>query len=292
MTLRRFPVILALFVGTVLLAATASAQTVIIERDPNVELERILPPPPPPPPPRPHPPFPPPRPWPRPIPPRRHVPLDVKQHMVETSITDGVAVTAIDQIFVNPYNHPVEGTYIFPLEDDVGVSKFSMFINGKETEGKLLSAEEARRVYESIVAKMRDPALLEYVGKKMFQARIFPIQPKGEARIKLSYTQMLGMQEGLVRYRYPLDTEKYLASPVGMVSAVVNITSAVPIKSVFSPSHAIAVNLKDEHHATASFEATHVYPSKDFDLFYTLSDKEFGLTVLTYREPDAEGFFL
>jgi Ca-activated chloride channel family protein len=212
--------------------------------------------------------------------------------MVETSITDGVAVTAIDQIFVNPYNHPVEGTYIFPLEDDVGVSKFSMFINGKETEGKLLSAEEARRVYESIVAKMRDPALLEYVGKKMFQARIFPIQPKGEARIKLSYTQMLGMQEGLVRYRYPLNTEKYLASPVGMVSAVVNITSAVPIKSVFSPSHAIAVNLKDEHHATASFEATHVYPSKDFDLFYTLSDKEFGLTVLTYREPDAEGFFL
>jgi Ca-activated chloride channel family protein len=265
------------------------AQTVIIDPIPDVDLRRVTPLPPIRPDPRPIPPIPRPRP---PRPPRRGVALDVKQHAVQVSITDGVAVTSIDQIFVNPYHRPVEGTYIFPLAEDVAVSQFSMFINGKEIEGKLLGVEEARRIYESIVARMRDPALLEYVGTRMFQARIFPINSAGEARVRLSYTQMLQTEEGLVRYRYPLDTEKHLAAPVGMVSVVADIKSRVPIKSVFSSSHKIAVNAKSENHVTASFEATHLYPDRDFDLYYALGDKEFGLTVLTYREADAEGFFL
>ena len=36
---------------------------------------------------------------------------------------------------------------------------------------------QARQTYEEIVATMRDPALLEYVGRGAVQARIFPIPP-------------------------------------------------------------------------------------------------------------------
>ncbi|MCH8967097.1 MAG: hypothetical protein IID43_05425, partial [Planctomycetes bacterium] len=161
---------------------------------------------------------------------------------MEVSIVDGVAVTNIDQIFFNPYAFSVEGTYIFPLEDDVALNKFTMFINGQEVEGKLLSVEEARRTYESIVARLRDPALLEYIGTRMFQARMFPIEPKGEARVRLSYTQMLHADDGLVRYRYPLDTEKYMAAPVESVGVLVRIKSKTAIKSVVSPTHKIAVS--------------------------------------------------
>ncbi|MHC4695399.1 MAG: VIT domain-containing protein [Planctomycetota bacterium] len=220
------------------------------------------------------------------------MPLEVKKHHVDVSMVDGVAVTGVDQVFFNPYNRIVEGTYIFPLEDDVALSKFSMFVNGQEIEGKLLSVEEARRTYESIVARMRDPALLEYIGRRMFQARIFPINPKSEVRVRLSYTQMLATDAGLVYYRYPLDTEKHLASSVESVSVLVNLESSVPIKDVFSPSHRIAVSRSSDYRAGASYEGRHVYPDKDFELYYVLSDKEFGMTILTHRRAGEDGFFL
>ncbi len=250
--------------------------------------------------PRPLPPMPPwrpivpprPRPIPPPPPPRRNMPLEVKKHHVEVSIVDGVAVTGVDQVFRNPYDRMVEGTYIFPLDDDVALSKFSMFVNGREIEGKLLGVEEARRIYESIVARRRDPALLEYVGRRMFQARIFPINPRSEVRVRLSYTQMLTSDAGLVRYRYPLDTEKHLASPVESVSVLVNLESAVPVKDIFSSSHKIAVSRPSDYRARASYEGRHVYPNKDFELYYVLSDKEFGMTVLTHRPAGQDGFFL
>lgn len=262
----------------------AGAQTIIIDPRPVPPRRPIVPPP------HPRPPRPPiPRPRPRPL---RNMPLELRKHVVEASIVDGVAVTNIDQVFFNLHPYVVEGTYIFPLEDGIALSKFSMYVNGDEIEGKLLGVEDARREYERIVATMRDPALLEYMGTRMFRARIFPINPKTEVRIKLSYTQMLVNDDGLVRYRYPLGTEKHLAAPVGMLSVLATIQSAVPIKSVFSPSHKIAVNRATEYQATASFEAQNVHANKDFELFYALSEKEFGLTVLTYREAGQEGFFL
>ncbi|MFQ5413944.1 MAG: VIT domain-containing protein [Phycisphaerae bacterium] len=218
--------------------------------------------------------------------------LPLRRHAVDAKIVDAVAVTSIEQVFFNPYNAPVEGTYIFPLPDDVALSGFSMYIDGREIEGKLLGVEEARRVYESIVARMRDPALLEYIGSRMFRARIFPIQPKAEARVRLSYTQLLTTDDGLVRYRYPLKTDRGSAPPIELVSVVVNVSSATPIKSVFSPSHAVAVSRNGDHKASVSFEGKNVRADKDFELLYTLSNKEFGLSVLTFRDAGQDGFFL
>ena len=267
--------------GAVLTAAAANTdgQTIIPDA-------RSMPPHPHPHPhPRPHP-----RPWPRP--PQRGVHLEVKRHTITTSIVDGVAVTDVDQVFHNPYSYTIEGTYIFPLADDVALSRFSMFVNGKEIEGRLLSTEQARREYESIVRRMRDPALLEYVGTRMFKAQIAPINPKSDVRVRISYTQMLKLSNGLVRYRYPLNTQKHTPTPTGELTVVINIESKVPIKSVFSASHKMAIVRKDDHHASASLEARNVHADRDLDLFYALSDKEFGMTVLTYREEGGDGFFL
>lgn len=233
-----------------------------------------------------------PRPIPPPIRPIRDARLNLKSHNVSVSIVDGVAVTGIDQVFFNPYDAVVEGTYIFPLDDDVAVSRFTMYVNGEEIEGKLLGVDEARREYESIVARMRDPALLEYLGTRMFRARVFPINPKTEVRVKLSYTQMLSADAGLVRYRYPLKADGSHASPIENLSLSVNVESKTPIKSVFSPTHTLAIGRSSDHKASASFEGKNVTPDRNFELYYSLGDKEFGMTVLTYREGGKDGFFL
>ncbi len=194
----------------------------------------------------------------------RDATLTVRQHNVEVNIVDGTAVTSVEQVFHNHHRSRVEGTYIFPLDDDVAVNQFSMFVGGVEIQGKLLGVEEARREYEAIVAKMRDPALLEYIGTKMFRARIFPIEAGADVKIKLSYSQMLSIDDGLVRYRYPLDTEKYMAAPVESVGVLARIKSKTAIKSVFSPTHKIAVNRPSDYEASVSYEDNRVFPNRDF----------------------------
>jgi len=114
----------------------------------------------------------------RPIP-WRDVPLTIKYHRVSVSIENQVATTKVDQVFVNDADFAVEGTYIFPLPEDAAVSSFDMWVDGKKLEGKLLARDEARRIYEDIVRRQKDPALLEYMGRGAFQARIFPIPPRG-----------------------------------------------------------------------------------------------------------------
>src|SRR5712671_5390427 len=132
-------------------------------------------------------------------------PLEVANHHVEVKIDSQVAVTSIDQEFYNPNDQRLEGTYMFPVPKGAHIDKFSMEIGGKMVDAELLPAEKARGIYEDIVRKMRDPALLEYAGRDLFKVRIFPIEPNGRKQISLSYSQLLKSDNGLVNYELPLN---------------------------------------------------------------------------------------
>ncbi|MCH7527164.1 MAG: VWA domain-containing protein, partial [Planctomycetes bacterium] len=231
----------------------------------------------------------------RPLPPHRpRVPqhtLAVKQQLFTTEVTDRVAVTKIDQTFHNPYPNRIEGVYLFPLLGDASVSGFSMFVDGREIKGELLDRDEARRTYEGIVAKMRDPALLEYVGSRLYKARIFPIPANGDVRVTLQYTQTLPFDGGMATITLPLRGDAHSPEPAGATSVVVNIRSQVPIKNVFSPTHAVSVHRTD-YQASVSYESEGKRQDRDFTLHYTLSDKDFGLAMLTYRDGTEDGFFM
>src|SRR6478672_1662086 len=58
-------------------------------------------------------------------------PLEVSFHHVTVDVKDQVAVTSVDQEFVNPNSQRLEGTYLFPLPPGAHIDRFSMDINGK-----------------------------------------------------------------------------------------------------------------------------------------------------------------
>src|SRR4051794_34234954 len=151
-------------------------------------------------------------------------PLEVSFHHVTVDIRDQVATTSVDEEFYNPNGgRPLEGTYLFPLPPGAHIDKFSMDVNGKQVEAELLAADKARSLYEEIVRKAKDPALLEYVGRDAFKVRIFPIEPNGRKRVKISYTQLLTSDAGLTEYTYPLNTEKFSSRPLHDVSVKVTL---------------------------------------------------------------------
>src|SRR5438067_12518121 len=171
----------------------------------------IVPPPWPPPRPRPEP-------WPRPwpVPPPRiyqFCPLEVAKHQASVRITDQIAATSIEQEFYNPNDQRIEGTFLFPVPKGAQIKKFTMEIDGKPVEAELMSADKARGLYEDIVRKLRDPALLEYSSQDVFKVRIFPIEPRSTRRASLSYTQLPRSDSCLIAYSYPPATDKFSAKP-------------------------------------------------------------------------------
>jgi Ca-activated chloride channel family protein len=218
--------------------------------------------------------------------------LSIKYHHVDIQIDNQVSQTTVDQVFINNYHRDIEGTYIFPIPQDASISKFSMFMGGEEVRGKILDRDEARRIYQDIVRQRKDPALLEYFKDGMFKASVYPIPANGETRIKLDYSEVLKLSGGICGYRYTLSTEKFSKDPLQSVKVNVKITSKVPIKTIYSPSHDIKVEKQDDYHATVSYVEEGTRPDKDFLLYYTVSEKDIGFNLLRYRDEDNQGYFL
>lgn len=221
--------------------------------------------------------------------------LTIRYHHVTVSIQDQLAVTHVDQVFYNPNERAIEGTYVFPIPLDAVVSDFTLWVDGKPVKGEMLDADQARQYYQEIVRSLRDPALLEYEGRGAVKASVFPIQPKGERRIELEYTQALTAENGLVRYVYPLNTEKFSIEPLEDVSVRVEIRDRQALRAVYSPSHPVGVNRRNDNHVIAGYEEKNVRPDSDFALFYSLGESE-AFHLFSYRDPgdpmDADGFFL
>ncbi len=216
----------------------------------------------------------------------------VKYHRVNVSIDQQVTQTKIDQVFRNEANRELEGTYLFPLPKGAVVSDFTMYVGNEEVKGRLLKKEEARRIYEDIVRKRKDPALLEYVGRNTFYARVYPIPARGEKRVLIEYSEVLKMDSGVCRYVYTLDTERFSSKPLEQVVITVDIKSKAPIKAVYSPTHDVAISRRDDHHVQVSYEAADIKPDEDFIVYYTVSEKDIGLSLLPYRESGDNGFYL
>jgi len=214
--------------------------------------------------------------------------LAIEYHRVQIRIEDQVAVTHVDQSFRNDNDWTVEGTYIFPLPTGAAVSSFTLWIDGEPVEGKVLDREQARQIYQEIVRKLQDPALLEYIDRGAVQASIFPIEPGESRRIELEYTQVLEADQGLIGYRYPLNTEKFSAQPLEQVSIAVQVFSADPVRAVYSPSHQVDIVRSDDFEFRVGYEAADVTPDRDFELFYSVTQDEIGLNLLSFRDPESE----
>ena len=219
-------------------------------------------------------------------------PLAIKYHRATVKIKDRVAVTHVDQVFINNTNRDLEATYIFPLPKGATVSDFYLYVNGKRTKGEILEKNRARNIYEGIVRRMRDPGLIEYLGRDLFKCRVYPVPRRGEQRIEIEFTQVMPFEGGLMKYTYPMRTDRASARTLHDFTMSVEIASKVPIKAIYSPSHEIYQRKKDDHHAVTGFEKTAALLDRDFELIITMSEKDIGLNLLTHRDPGEPGFFM
>ncbi|MBI4615719.1 MAG: FecR domain-containing protein [Planctomycetes bacterium] len=129
--------------------------------------------------------------------------LELRRYHVDVHIEDGFARTTIDQTYFNHHARRTEGTFYFPLPPGASLSRLAMYVSGKLMEGGMAERDRARDVYEEIVYRQKDPALLEWVDGSTFKMRVFPLEGRQEKRIVLSYTERLPAAYGTLTYRFP-----------------------------------------------------------------------------------------
>src|SRR5437870_5072791 len=165
--------------------------------------------------------------------------LEVKEHEVQVTINNGIAVTRVTQVFHNTEKRQVEALYTFPVPRGASVSSFSMWINGKEMIGEVLEKQRAREIYNSYKQQRRDPGLLEQADYRTFEMRIFPIAPDADQKVEITYYQELDFDHDLATYVYPLATVTRKgadARTTGRFAMSFDVKSAIPIAELESPS--------------------------------------------------------
>lgn len=223
--------------------------------------------------------------------------LTIERHQVDVTIRDGIAVTTFEEVFKNQEDRVLEALYTFPVPEGASVANFSMWIDGKEMVGEVVERERARQIYESYKPRRVDPGLLEQVDEKRFEMRIFPIQPKAEQRIRVTYYQELDFDADTATYVYPLatgaGTERADTRVHGEFSLDLDVLSEIPIVSVASPSHGdefVWVE-HDRHYRQASLEQATGDLSRDVVLRFKTKRARTGMDLVASKPEGEDGFF-
>lgn len=218
-------------------------------------------------------------------------PVMVESQQVDVSVDGPVASVRVTQVFRNPSDRVQEGTFLFPLPEDAAISDFQMTVDGQVLEGKLLKKEEARAIYEEIVRQQRDPALLEYVGRDLFQASVFPIPAQSSRTVELTYREVVWLENGLHRFTVPLGSRQK-SQPAKSVAVNVELAEQSGLRTIYSPSHQVAIERTGNDAAAIGFESSDPAQQRDFTLYWGSDESAVGVNLLSYRPAGEDGFFL
>lgn len=211
-------------------------------------------------------------------------PIEISDVHASISITDQIATTTLEITISNPGNIQQEAKLIFPVADGVVVRSLQYDGVGTDVAAEVLRKEDARRIYDGIVSKMKDPALVEFVGYNIIQTSAFPIPPGKSQKLSLTLEQVLEADGNRVDYILPR-SESLSQGRAWKIDAT--ITSKRPIATLFSSSHEITVDRTSEGLAKVRINNA-ANDQGAFKLSYLMNEeKGDGLTATVFAYPDA-----
>jgi len=208
----------------------------------------------------------------------------------EIEIVEQVATTTLDISLHNPSRSRLEAEVLMPVPENSVVRGFTFQGSGKEPSAALLPRDEARRIYDSIVRKVRDPALLEFVGYRLIRSSVFPVEPNGQQRVRLTYEHICPAEAGRIDYVLPRSESLEYSVPWHMS---VRIKSKLPVSTVYSPSHRLEVQRPDPHTILAKTVEEAVREPGPFRVTWLPEAEGVTASLLAYPDPKVGGgYFL
>lgn len=203
---------------------------------------------------------------------------------VEIAVDTRLARVEVRERFRNDGGAIAEGSYLYPMAGEAAFSDFSLWMGEQELRGEAMDADRAREIYESIVRRKKDPALLTLAGHGLIRAQVFPIQPGETRQVALRYNQLLARQGDALRLRYALG----LRGGEGPTEIRVSVAAGGEFGTPYSPTHQIETRT-----AGGKLEIT-VAPGAvgDLELFLPLRRPVAGLTLVSHAPGGENGYFM
>jgi Ca-activated chloride channel homolog len=218
---------------------------------------------------------------------------------VDIAVQGRVARVTVEEWFRNTGGGIAEGVYIYPLAGEAVFSDFSLWMGDQELRGEMMNAEQARAIYEAIVRRQKDPALIELAGSGMLRARVFPIQAGETRKIALRYTLVLDREGDALRVRYAGAPANQLWGPpageqvrpwtTAPTRLRVTADSGARFGEPYSPTHALTTARRDGRLEIALADTI---LSGQLEIFLPEERRTVGMTVVTHRPAGEDGYFM
>ena len=119
-----------------------------------------------------------------------------------------IAATHLTLTFQNETQERIEADFIYTMPTDSLVTSFAYWYGSEKVIARVVEKEEAASIYKHITTRMRDPALVEMIGKNTFRARIFPVMPNSDLKVEMNLVRALPSDERGATYMFPLKAQK------------------------------------------------------------------------------------
>jgi len=216
--------------------------------------------------------------------------VQIREVRAAVSILEQVATTTLDIALHNPSGSQQEAEMVVPVPEGAAVRGFTFQGNAKEPTAELLPKDEAKRIYESIVARTKDPALVEFVGYNLIRTSVFPVPARGDQKVRLTYEHLLPADGHRIDYALPRSESLEVTVPWHVT---VRIRSKQGVRTTYSPSHKTEMTRKGPGEVTVKVAADSVTEPGPFVLSYLTETKGVAASLLAYPDPKVGGgYFL
>ncbi len=218
-------------------------------------------------------------------------PIRIESVQARISILDQTARTALEVVMRNPGKTPAEAVLLLPVPDSAAISSFLFEGKSPEPTARVLLREEARRMYDGIVSRLKDPALLEFAGYNLIRSSVFPVAAGGTQRIHVTYEHLLPADGDRVDYALPRSESLEQSATWNIM---VEVRGKQPISTVYSPSHGIDVVKVSKTQYKVRLNEEGVREPGPFMLSYLLERGDrVTASLFTYPDPKiGGGYFL
>ncbi|MEM6734012.1 MAG: VIT domain-containing protein, partial [Myxococcota bacterium] len=251
--------------------------------------------------------------------------LPLEHTHVKSEITGFVARVEVTQTYSNPFDHPIEAIYVFPLPENSAVDDMRMEIGKRVVVAEIKKRQDAKATYEQAKRDGHTAALLEQERPNVFTQSVANIVPGEKINVVISYLQTLTYDDGQYEYVFPMvvgprfmpgtptgkqgrgwspDTNRVpdasrISPPIlggGLrsghdISLELVAQAGIPIRGWDVPTHRVEETPTYDGSLKLKLSDADSIPNRDFVLRYAVDGKLPQATLLTHANGKRGGFF-
>lgn len=207
-------------------------------------------------------------------------------------VVDGqIATTSLEVVVSNPAADAREARLLIPVPDGAVVKDLALEgAPSGASSAQLLELSKAKAIYDDIVRRAKDPALLEFVDLSVIRSSVFPIPAHGTQTLRVVYETLLERDGNRIDYVLPRSESVQYSIPWEIS---VRIENAGGIATVYSPSHFVDTVRPHENRVSVRLADRAATVPGPFRLSYLERSDDVTASVYTVANRSGDGgYFL